>query len=669
MSMADYSVYRNFDDDALAALASIGLLRRARKDVEAGKVGWTEPGGQARGLVSTDGQQVALGARGPADARCDCLAPGVCKHILAAAIWLRESGETPGSSSPADAPPPDVLAEVLALDQAGLFKAAGRAAVRKAASLYQALGAARLLVQGASLVIAIPGLDVECRYIAGAGFAGMLSELAGTSRNALHLLAIAAAWRDNGREPGWPDTVPAPADTAAGLDADERELLARARAIILDVCRSGWSHVSDLAAPQLRALATSARVEAFPRLAGHIRTLAGTVELLAMRDFGADEREALRLAARIFALAHALEHAEEPAVSRLRGGVQRSFEEGAELELLPLGAHWWEQRSGARGLAVAFWDPASSQVLQAVMARRDGNDPGFTKHGAWTAATLWQGAGSASGLGANAIILAGPRLSEDRRIALGGATCARKLPPWRTSDERWKRAGHDDWHGLAARVRTMAGLLGDPADLVLLRPAKYDLPAIDEVRQLLRWTLYDRAGVPLVLCVPYSAAKVACFDNLQAWTKPGTKVEAVLARLDRTAEGGMFEPVALIVDRDGMPVSASLDFDPAPAKSPLWPRLGKKLLPSAPSANPPTPVRRAIGTVLTQLEHKAMTGHLHLAGGDELLAAHQSLLGLGLDALATPLAAYLSAPEAGKALALVHIAHTCLELDTGSWHD
>ncbi|HBI69968.1 MAG TPA: hypothetical protein DDZ22_13455 [Massilia sp.] len=75
---------------------------------------------------------------------------------------------------------------------------------------------------------------------------------------------------------------------------------------------------------------------------------------------------------------------------------------------------------------------------------------------------------------------------------------------------------------------------------------------------------------------------------------------------------------------------------------------------------------QTLQTLLTQLEHKAMSGHLHLAGPDDALRAlYPSLLALGLDAPAQVLARYLAAPGVGTALALYHVGQTCLELDTG----
>ena len=180
--MAWYDGYRAYDDATLATLATLanpGLLRRAAKDVEAGKVAWAEEGAD-NGVIAADGQRVQLDARGPQQARCDCPAPGICKHILGAALWLRalEPAASGDAAVVPEAPAgPDPLAEILAFDAAALFKAAGVAAVRRAAAAAAASDAVEWRVQGGALVMDLPELGASCRWVAGAGFAGMVSEV------------------------------------------------------------------------------------------------------------------------------------------------------------------------------------------------------------------------------------------------------------------------------------------------------------------------------------------------------------------------------------------------------------------------------------------------------------------------------------------------------------
>ena len=79
MSLPD--LLGSFDDAALAALASAGLMKRALKDREtetAEIVTLTEVLAQ----VIVEGFTVTIPPKGPAAARCTCPAPGICRHIV-----------------------------------------------------------------------------------------------------------------------------------------------------------------------------------------------------------------------------------------------------------------------------------------------------------------------------------------------------------------------------------------------------------------------------------------------------------------------------------------------------------------------------------------------------------------------------------------------------------
>ncbi|EJE53258.1 hypothetical protein PMI14_02035, partial [Acidovorax sp. CF316] len=422
--------YRAYDDDTLTALANAGLLRRAAKDVEAGKVQWAEQGTEG-GVVEADGQRVQLDARGPQKAQCDCPAPGICKHILGAALWLRSLEPVAGTAEPAatqatEAPAEpglattaDPLAEVKALQAPALFKQAGVAAVRRAV---QALPCGiEWRVQGGTLVLDLPALNATCRYVAGAGYEGMVSEVPARERKAVHLIALAALREALGEPLAWPEGM-APAAAAeqptAALGERERAFLAQVEAMLHELLTGGLSHVSEQASARLLALNMSARGEGLPRLAALLRNLGGMVDGLVRRDHRMQERDALALMSSIQALCDALRApAEGPEAAErnaaLRGRLRRAFDETTALELLPLGAHWWQTLGGARGLTLAFWDLAGQRLLQAVLARPDGNDTGFTRHSAWNIHAVWPGVGAAQSLCQAPLRLGQPRLADD----------------------------------------------------------------------------------------------------------------------------------------------------------------------------------------------------------------------------------------------------------------
>ncbi|MEX6123236.1 hypothetical protein [Providencia hangzhouensis] len=122
--------YLQYDDDALTVFANVGLLRRARKDVENQKVIPTDLGA---GTFTSDGQSVSLDAQGIQKATCDCPAIGCCKHILAAVLWVQsntieESDLEESITSESDT----VLSELLALQPESLITQATKPELRLA---------------------------------------------------------------------------------------------------------------------------------------------------------------------------------------------------------------------------------------------------------------------------------------------------------------------------------------------------------------------------------------------------------------------------------------------------------------------------------------------------------------------------------------------------------
>jgi hypothetical protein len=678
--MAWYDGYRAYDDDTLATLANPGLLRRAAKDVEAGKVAWAEQGAEG-GVVAADGQRVQLDARGPQQARCDCPAPGICKHILGAALWLRAlepaaSGIAAGAPSaeqeerqaPAVADP---LAEILALDAAALFKAAGAAAVRRAAAAASSVVEWR--VQGGTLVMDLPELGASCRWVAGAGYAGMVSEVPAAERKAVHLIAVAALRSAHGQPLAWPEGArPAPVEDTARLGERERAFLLQVESMLEELLTGGLSHVSELTSARLLALNMSARGEGLPRLAALLRNLGGTVDLLVRRDHRAEERDAFALMARIHALCAALARAEGELAVALRGRLKRDFEESAALDLLPLGAHWWQTRGGARGLTVAFWDLAGARVLQASLARPDGSDTAFTRSGAWSANALWSGAGAAQSVCEAALRLEQPRLAEDGRLAVGGATRAQPLPAWAADDPRLKSIGCGNWSELGERLRGATGLAAEPFDAVLLRPADTRPPVLDEAQQRLDWLVQDDEGQWLRLGIPIGPEHRQRVDNLDRLTARRAPVHAVLVRIERAAASTELMPIAVLSSNAKKALQAvSLDFAGEAARTTS---LANRILRmfearqqqrQAAPVGAPTLAARLLAPVTEVAETQAATGRMALtvAQRQRLHDALDRAGSVGLEVLSSALRTHLAAPAAVPLLKLGFLCQLLGELD------
>ncbi|MGK5023646.1 SWIM zinc finger family protein [Janthinobacterium sp. RB2R34] len=662
--MSWQAVYRSFDDDSLATLANAGLLRRALKDVEAGKVGWQQDAG---GIVLADGQQVTLDGGGPQKARCDCPAPGICKHILAASVWLRELPDKNSGVAAA----PDVLEEVLAFDSALLCKQAGKPAVRQALAWLLDGDEVQATVVNARLQIELPSLKLACSYLRGAGYEGMVSDTPVKLRKALHLYALACVWRAHGREFAWPAGMEtAPAEEVQGVSSAELLFLAQVRRLLGELYDNGLSHASAIAAGQLRALTMSARGEGLPRLAAMLRGLGGTLDLLVRRDYQASERQAFDQMATIYALCTALEHATDDALQRLRGQARRSFDAAGDspLELLPLGAYWWETRGGAHGLTLSFWDHAASRIVQAVLARPDATDRSFTRESSWNAVSLWPGAGSAQRLCEQALVLTGASLAADGRLGMDSGVRAAPAPLWELDDARWQQAGFDDWNTLGASISDNVGLAAQPVDCVLLRPSAVAAPQLDEVRQQLDWQVFDIAGAVLNLTLPAQEALRLRITRLQAAVADGADIRAVLASRARDDSEG-WQPVSLLIAKNGKLRVVSLDFAVDAGKLPsALARFFKSLAGTSmapPVAQQASGIALVLAQILERLALQARSGRPRLEPevANELARHGATLRALGLDLPARLLAEYLTAPGASHALRLAYACTTCLALE------
>lgn len=669
---------RAYDDDTLTTLANPGLLRRAYKDVEAGKLRWLEEGAQG-GLIEADGQRVKLDGHGPQKATCDCPAPGVCKHILAAVLWLREqpvadeNAVADGSDEVASAPDP--LADLLACPGDLVLKAAGVAAVRRAAEM--PVIEAEWHGQGGALVITLPELGASCRWIVGAGFAGMVSEIAAKERKLFHLLAVAAVHRAAGLPALWVASPPV-FDTAA-LSGRERAFLAQLRGALDELILAGLSHVGQQTSARLLALNMSARAEGLPRLAALLRNLGGMVDGLAARDHRIEEHDVLALIAQLHALSEALlavgEVGDKSAAARmqaLRGRLQRNYEAGGALDVLPLGAWWWLTDGGARGLTLAFWDIAGARIVQAALARPDGSDYGFDRNKAWSVMPFWDGAGSAQNIGSVPWRLEEVRLAEDGRLAIGGTTRATALPHWSADDARLADVGFGDWAEVSAALRAAGGLTGQRADLMLLRPASVGEPRLDETAQRIEWPVVDADGRSLNLLLPCEERTRQRMLNLERLYARRAPMHGVLVRVSDATRGELEVLTVLSTDLKGQLQTISLDYanEAAPPKAGLGQRILRLLekrrqQKAPPMLAAPSALARILTPLLAFLETQAALGRLVVsaADGERLQATAGALAAIGLESLRGSLMAHAAAPTAGSLLRLHYLCQRVLSME------
>lgn len=603
-----------YDDDAFAALANRGLLRRAYKDLESHAPSIVRESGEALD-VALAGQEIRFDMRGPAQATCSCPASGVCQHILSAAIGLRGLLEAPitGAGEPeaaqpitlghdgeqADQVPPAnelLRAALLAVPHADLVKHAGKAGYRWAWQYVQDLEPEQdvRLSGERNIVIEFMRPRMSFRYMGGT-LDGLIVDTQTAQAAKYRVAAVLAFQRAHGialREPDAPGK-PRPGELDLGKDhalaqkgtvalLDSRARLHKAVRELLQECIAlGLSHLSEAVQQRYATLAVWAQGAEYYRLALLLRRLADHVELLLERAGSADEHMLLDEISLAFGLVQALERTDGSAAPmHLLGCARTRYEAAGTLELLGLGASAWRSASGYIGLTMLFWSPADRTFLSCTDARPEAQG-GFNPIARYKAAGPWGGLGAPAQATGRRLLLTGAQLNAAGRLSAAESTSAavRELA---AGDFLQHLHPASNWQALRqARKLQRRSLLAEARpmnDWVVVRPAGVGAAQFDSTRQTLVWPVYDETGDTLMVELPYSSYAehaIARIEQLagQTWFVG----DLLLLRLRDGAQGITGEPLSLIkadMTADANPVDA-LHFDAGQAPGALSAWLSK----------------------------------------------------------------------------------------------
>lgn len=619
-----------FDEASYEALANRGLVRRARKDLEQQGIELIEETAQQL-VVGFGAQRIRFDHRGPAHAQCDCPASGMCQHILAAAMGLQQTlqspvAETGAGARPADSPLAPLQEALLAMTAAELVRHAGKAGYRWAWQYVQDLEPEHaLLISGTQhLVLGLQRPRVTLRYMGG-GIDTLIADTGLPQIEKYRVAAVLAFQRVHGQELAPPE--PARRQRSQSLDLGMDHALAEPRDASLDESRArlraslgkllaecvelGLAHLSRGIYERYSTLAVWAQGVEYYRLALLLRRIADHVELLLERAGGADETRLLDeiTIAHGLVCALATAAAQGAAPRHLVGRARSQYEASAALELLGLGAQPWRSPAGYVGLTMIFWSSAEQAFMSCTDARPQ-TQRGFNPLARYKAAGPWAGLGAPAQTTGSRVVLQGAQINDAGRLSaadstsatvlpLDAATLAQQLQPW------------ESWVALSsARGEQRASLLAEPApmrDWVALRPAGFGQARFDDARQTLVWPLLDGEGHTLVAEIPfgdYSRHAIGRVEGLRpSELVPGT---LVIARLRTSAQGGLVaEPLSLVrPGASGAGVDA-LYFDEAPGKgvaSALLERL--KRIAASPGAPAPMDVDApAPPSMLRELRH------------------------------------------------------------------
>jgi hypothetical protein len=602
-----------YDDDAFAALANRGLLRRAYKDLENHAPAIVNESDEALHIAFA-GQEVRFDLHGPAQAHCSCPASGVCQHILGAAIGLRRLLEASSSGlDQADTTEPqlDRIAEqadptapsnellrdtLLAVSYADLLKHAGKAGYRWAWQCVQDLEPEQdIRLSGErNIVIELMRPRMSFRYMGGA-LDSLVVDTQTTQVAKYRVAAVLAFQRAHGialREPDAPGKL-----RHAELDLGKDHTLAQTGVVALQDSRSrlhvavrellqecialGLSHLSEAVQQRYATLAVWAQGAEYYRLALLLRRLADHVELLLDRAGNADEHTLLDEISLAFGLIQALGRAGAQGPStHLVGRARTRYEAAGTLELWGLGASAWRSASGYIGLTMLFWSPIDRTFLSCTDARPE-SQGGFNPVARYKAAGPWGGLGAPAQATGRRLLLTNAQLNAAGRLSAAEQTnVAVQHVSAHAFLQQLQPAAN--WQALRqARQLRQRSLLAEARpmnDWVVLQPSRIGATHFDSTRQTLIWPVYDETGDSLVTELPYSPYTehaIARIEQLAA--KTWFIGDLLLVRLRDGAAGMVGEPLSIIkagMEADANPVDA-LHFDAGPAPDALSEWLNK----------------------------------------------------------------------------------------------
>ena len=573
-------IYLNYDQDALAVYANVGVVRRAIKDIQANKVKLIEHN-QSYLLFDVDNQKVKLTPQGIQAANCSCPASDHCKHIIAAVFWLHENAiienvevksisDTLNQSFESSRQHCDPLAELLAIDSSQLFKIVGKANIRLA---YQLLfdwlqnDVVTVQTQDVQLRILVPQSATPIIYTAGTGFAGIISELPDKQKQAVHLAVVAYLFQQNQKNWLWPEQIISQHQQKNKQDQltdDESNLIKQIQSQINTLITHGLSHVSASQANQLQLLNMSARAQGLAKLAAMLRQLCQLVEMQAKRHFAIEERDIILLLARITVHLQKLLNSEGQQLTNLRGNQKRQYQaEQKVLDLLPLGAYWWQSKTGAQGATFYFWQPQYKQYYQTTLARSNKADNNFNRYSIWHTISLWQSMPNM--LMKRRFSLHNLLIAENNNLSNNGPSVELKSTGWNERDYEDFRAssGFRNWKELSSYLQN-----SDTSDnlfeqVIAIHITNSHKPVLDEIKQSLTWCIKDNQNNQLFLRLFWDGIHTQRLDMLNFILKTAHQPLTVLVKCIKNDSNLDLEPFALIYkeSKTNQINISNLDFD------------------------------------------------------------------------------------------------------------
>lgn len=556
------ALIRSFDDASWEALASKGLLRRARKELDGGLQVEVLSNTESSLTLAVPPFQVNIPPAGPARAHCTCPAPGICQHILAAGLFLQRNAEL--SSEPSRTTTPESVRGEVALLSLERMKAwAGGTDFRAGIALFERNTLPSAIQYSDSVLIRMMPSAIEVRFVPGGGLDGMILPQANAKRIAV--AALLALRQSLGLEIPQPNQQQSLIEMT-GAPRTHAELLASVQSVLEDAVTVGLSHVSPNVADRLLTLAVSSQGANLPRISLSLKALSDEVRSLCNREAQADETRLFLTAARVYALSDAIKHSGAPPDPALIGTSRLQYVDVPEMEVLGVGASTWKTRSGYAGLTLLFWSNTTREFLSWSEARPAGQL--FDPRQRFFAEGPWDGTQSPRQAASSILKLRNARRTASGRISGSAKTSALVLSPTKPADLAFGERLFTSWVELrnyAARLEPLGLRDSNSLDrVVLLQPAFFDTKSYDSVTQTFIWDVYDASDQRLQLTLPFedwSKDAIRTLEGLQPSADSHWQIVTSLTTRDADLQA---QPISILRPENLKSPIFHLAFDAVP---------------------------------------------------------------------------------------------------------
>jgi hypothetical protein len=594
-----WHIYTQYDEDSLIMHSNAGLLRRARKALD--QVELLHQSAEQL-LFKVEECQIQLPAEGITKAQCNCPAQGCCKHILSSILWVQENiaqfsthhlvlenttesatqQQSYTTSDTTEHTTTSAKEQLLDFDPSKIQKQAGKANTRLAYEFTQ-----HWLAQPEHCQIEIQDNKISFQtdlsphpvlLYPATGFDGILSEITDKQKIAGHLACIAYFFLLHAPEKWqWAIEVsPQQQDSTQQLSLDDHQFIEELKGICQHFIQQGLSHLAKENVMSLHILNMQARAQNLPRLGSLLRALHGVMRQFLEGDVQVDEQQIYNQLAHLYAYLTALSaiknlnpELQTEALSKLRGVIQRDYQQETIAHLIPLGCEWWNTDSGAHGLTVCFWDVAEQRLKEVTQARANHLDRTFDMYSAANTG-IW--GSPLNFLLQHQLQLTHAKSSSESQLSASTETRFLQKGSFNAlsiTDLNTMNIGISQWQALQEMLVPHSSLEQLKSRYVLLRHKSISPPDLNELEQYFEYRVIDEQNIALKLAIPIEPEYRVRIKHLTQLIQ-NEKIVATLVRIDTTQQYIQFIPCSVILESSKGLKIFSLDYDhPVQKKSTL----------------------------------------------------------------------------------------------------